>query len=305
MNELQVTTAGGPPAPTLPAYALANRAAAVVESALAGMGPHTRRAYAGDWRAFAAWRSGHAEAPAGLALPLAINGGRGEANLALLEWRQAMAVNGLRASTINRRLSAIRALVKLARLAGVIEWDVEVRGVKSSQSTAAVPSHDDVTGMMSAMSTRDRAIVALIYTLRLRREEVGGLDVEHYALGMVHPTRKGYVDRTSLTVPPEVARLIDEWLVVRGNQPGPLFTTRTGRRMTGCDIYRRVKKFGTTPHRILHRAVTDALAATNGNITDVATWAGHRDINTTRRYEELRHNAQGEIAAVLAKSLTE
>lgn len=298
--------------PTLPAYGLATRAAAVVESALAGMGRHTRRAYAGDWRAYAAWRSGHPGAPAGLALPLAINGGRGEANLALLEWRQAMAEAGLRASTINRRLAAMRALVRLARLGGLIEWDVEVRGVRTVQSTATAPSHEQVVGMVAGMPARDRAIVALIYTLRLRREEVSGLDVEHLVLapGMVPPAmlnvlRKGYVDRTSLTVPPEVAAMLDAWLAVRGASPGPLFTTRTGRRMTGCDIYRRLRKWGTTPHRVLHRAVTDALHATNGNITDVATWAGHKDVNTTRRYEELRHNAQGNIAAALAKTLTE
>src|SRR5436309_1389688 len=58
-------------------------------------------------------------------------GGHGEANHVALAYRANMVARDLSANTINNRLAALRSLVKLARMLGMIGWTIDVANVKA------------------------------------------------------------------------------------------------------------------------------------------------------------------------------
>ena len=55
----------------------------------------------------------------------------GKANLIVIKWRTLLTDEGLSPSSINRKLAAIRSLVSFARMLGVINWNLEVKNLKS------------------------------------------------------------------------------------------------------------------------------------------------------------------------------
>src|SRR5437879_6767612 len=57
--------------------------------------------------------------------------GPGEANALALDYKAHLMDRELAANTINRRLTALRSLVKLGRTLGVVSWTIEVRSVKA------------------------------------------------------------------------------------------------------------------------------------------------------------------------------
>ena len=103
----------------------------------------------------------------------------GEANALVLRYRAALIRSGLAPATINRRLAALRSLVQLARLLGLVPWHLSVPGVE------AIPYRDTrgpgkegyqrllavLEGTESAKAHRDHAIIRLLFDLALRREE--------------------------------------------------------------------------------------------------------------------------------------
>ena len=57
--------------------------------------------------------------------------GPGEANALALDYKAHLMDRELAANTINRRLTALRSLVKLGRTLGVVSWTIEVQSVKA------------------------------------------------------------------------------------------------------------------------------------------------------------------------------
>src|SRR5713226_4396620 len=57
--------------------------------------------------------------------------GPGEANALSLDYKAHLMDRELAANTINRRLTALRSLVKLGRTLGVVPWTIEVQSVKA------------------------------------------------------------------------------------------------------------------------------------------------------------------------------
>lgn len=109
---------------------------------LAGRSKHTRDAYTRDLADFAAFvEAGSSCVAIGHVLSLAA----GDANGVLLAYRSHMSGAGLTPATINRRLSAIRSAVKLARPLGMTDWTPEV-------DVAGFP-----TGIAASLSNRDTA----------------------------------------------------------------------------------------------------------------------------------------------------
>jgi site-specific recombinase XerC len=82
-----------------------------------GRSPHTVRAYGRDLVHFARWSE--AAAP-GEAITRFLTGSMGEANERLHGYRGAVLDAGLAPATVNRRLSALRSIVQLGRMLGLI-----------------------------------------------------------------------------------------------------------------------------------------------------------------------------------------
>lgn len=102
-------------------------------------------------------------------------------------------------------------------------------------------------------------------------------------------------DRTVLTAP--VVRVLDEYLA--GRTTGPLFITKSGRRMDQPEAWRMVRRLARRavldgaseirPHSLRVFFITGAREA-GVALEDVQDAAGHADPRTTRRYDRGRHS---------------
>ena len=222
---------------------LPTEAAAIVRAyQRASKADATVRAYTADAKAFEAWclRYGFRSLPAS---PEAVTG-----------FLVAEAEGGRSASTIGRRLAAIRYAHKLAKAPDPTD-DEEVRaamkgirrrvGVAPTQKAAATAEimavllsriPDTLTGK------RDRALLALGFAGAFRRSELVALDVEDLREdpeGLRVIVRKSKVDQegrgfekaipTGRFIQP--VRLVREWLDAAGIMSGPVFrpVSRSGR----------------------------------------------------------------------------
>jgi integrase/recombinase XerC len=77
------------------------------------------------------------------------------------------------------------------------------------------------------------------------------LDLEHLDLerGRISVKGKGRAERGWLSLPTPTRHALDEWLEVRGLQPGPLFTNvdrahKGSGRLTPQSVYRIVRSLG-------------------------------------------------------------
>lgn len=282
----------------------------LLEAQVRGLRPSTKRHYHKAW----AQLSQRLGVSTQRQLMEALCGqGRAECHITLLDWQSAMVEAGLSPSTVNGRIAAVQFLLKVAYDAEVIDWAVNIKGLKPEPyRDTRGPSKEDFTKMLATASTRDRAVLLCIYTLRLRRAEVASLNVGSVNGEVMTVMLKGRDVPALLNVPPVTIQAIDLYLSTRVPQSTePMFATRTGRRFTDGQIYlmvRRVAKragidASVSPHRLLHSAVNEALEVTNGNIAKVAAWAGHKSPATTLIYYDHLQDAQGKVANALGEGI--
>jgi integrase/recombinase XerC len=296
----------------------ADAAQRLVAAFLAGRSPPTLRAYRTDLADFAAFSNAASIAEAASQL---LAGGHGRANETVLLFRSQLQERGLASATINRRLAALRSMVKLARTLGLIAWVLEVEGVRTEPyRDTRGPGHAGVRQLLAALddrsdpkAIRDRALLRLLYDLGLRRAEVVGLNVEHVdlAAGTVAVLGKGRTQKVHLTLPAETQEVLAAWRTLRGARPGPLFTTldraSRGRRLSGMGLYLVVRQIGervglrVRPHGLRHAAITRALDLTGGDIRSVQKFSRHKDVRLLQRYDDNRQDLGGAVARRLAE----
>jgi integrase/recombinase XerC len=199
-------------------------------------------------------------------------------------------------ATVNRRLTAIRSLVKLGRTLGMVGWGLEVEGVRSeAYRDTKGPGRDGfgkllarLQGRTDPKALRDRAALRLLFDLTLRRGEVVRLDVEDLDLqaGTVAVLGKGRREKATLTLPGPTREALRAWLAARGQAPGPLFPSLApGRRgrLTGSGLYRVIRGLGAgvglrvRPHMLRHSAMppwTPPTATSGGykGLAGTASW---------------------------------
>src|SRR6516165_11835539 len=104
----------------------------------------------------------------------------GQANAIVLDYKAHLLGRQLTPATINRRLAALRSLVKLARTVGLIPWKLEVEGMKSEgYRDTRGPGRIGFRDMLHVLdrrkdvkAVRDRTILRCLFDLGLRRAEV-------------------------------------------------------------------------------------------------------------------------------------
>lgn len=296
----------------------------LVNDFLASKSPHTLDAYRRDledFRKFVNVETGEETAQ------LLLANGAGQANILALRYKTSMAEKGLSPRTINRRLSALRSLVSLARRFGLVNWTLEVDGVKvRAVKDTRGPGLDAVKRILRLIdgddpkSQRDRAILHLAYVLGLRRGEIAALDVSDVDIaGRVVSVRgKGKAEDEDLTLPFSTRRILADWLEVRGSTDGPLFVNfdrankSPGGRLSGTSIYRLVRDLGkkagvkTWPHAIRHTSITTAMRVAQEKgygLETVQDFSRHSDIRTVLIYRDRERDYQGEIASLLADEI--
>jgi integrase/recombinase XerC len=283
----------------------------------------TRRAYAGDLRDFFRVTEGCEPSPVVMQKFLALDGPA--AIGVVLQYKANLIARGLSENTVNRRLAAIKSLVKFARLQGAVFWDLDQirseRLVQYRDTTGIVP--EEYAKILancgdSPIGKRDRAILRLIWDNALRRGEISKINFEHYdragmRLGILGKGKGTQVEWVAITEKTVLA--IDAWLLVHpGSQSpiDPLFVAcsprHRGHRLSGSQIYNIVRGHGAkagiekifSPHRGRHSSITAAAEMTGGDIRKIQQHGRHKRPETSMRYVDNLQKLQGEVATSIS-----
>ncbi|QCO07522.1 tyrosine-type recombinase/integrase [Azospirillum argentinense] len=303
------------PAPALPLTRVQER---LLDSWLAGRSANTRAAYQRDLRDFSNF-AGVADPEEAAQRLLATPAG--DANGIVLAYRASMQDRKLTPATINRRLSALRSLVQLANLLGMVAWKIEVENVVAElYRDTRGPGRAAVKAMTAAAAEkggmkglRDAAIVRLLHDLGLRRGEVVGLDLADLdeAAGTLAVLGKGRAQKELVTVPAPTLAVLTVWVNRRGRAPGPLFRSldpagKGDGRLTGTAVYQIIRALGADvgvkarPHGLRHTAITTVLDRSGGNIRAAQKFSRHKDVRVLQRYDDAREDLAGQMAGLIA-----
>ena len=295
---------------------------AVVEAFLAGRTPTTLRAYRNDLHDFAGFVATPTPQEAVATL---LGHGHGAANGLALRYRADLLARSLAPATVNRRLAALRSLTRLARVLGLIAWELEVANMRSAPyRDTRGPGREGVAALFAALDTlpdtpllrRDRAALHLLYDLGLRRGEVVALDTADldFATCALFVVAKGQREKTLLSLPPPTVQALAAWVAVRGAHDGPLFTNfdraaKGDGRLTGNYLYKMVRARGraagvpVAPHGLRHTAITEACKAAQSagmGLEEVLDFSRHKDVRVLMIYRDRERNVQGTLAALVA-----
>lgn len=292
----------------------------VLAAFLGGRSAGTLRAYGQDLADFSAF-IGASDLDAAAARLLSLP--HGEANALALHYRASLLDLGRSPATVNRRLAALRSLVKVGRTLGLIPWTLEVDNVDAeAYRDTRGPGRSGVRALTTALSARqddkgvrDVAIVRLLYTLGLRRGELVALDLADVdeRSSRLAILGKGRRSKVWVSMPQHAAAALALWVARRGRAPGPLFLSldraTKGHRLSATAVYRIIRLTGESigirvrPHGLRHAATTDGLDLAGGDVRAVARFTRHRDIRTVQIYDDSRKDEGGRISALLDAAL--
>jgi len=167
----------------------------------------------------------------------------------------------------------------------------QVRLLNAAHTLASKPSRGTRQGV------RDLAIVHCLLASALRVSELAGLDADQYD-GRVFTDvlQKGGSRRVRVPLNGSAREALDEWLRARRPAPGPLFTTRTGARITRHQVYEVLKRmeaqanahlpeserFEVTPHVLRHTRLRRA--AEEKGLQYARKLSGHKSDKYIWRY---------------------
>lgn len=249
---------------------------------------------------------------------------RADAVKQVLDYKAKLLADGLRESTINRRLTSIKCLVAYARMldrcAFTLE-EVKWEKITPYRDTAGVSIEEyrrmlAVPDRTTQKGKRDYALLHLLWSNALRRSEVlvnvGDFNANDRTLSILGKGQGTQVEKIGL--PSVTADAISEWLecYLPEKDTDPLFISFSrgsyGQRLTPDGIYKIVATIATqagitktfSPTRIRHSSLTAALDATNGDVRRVQKLSRHANVDTLLIYDDNRVNAQKEISMILS-----
>jgi integrase/recombinase XerC len=280
-----------------------------------GYSDNTCRAYARDLEGFIAYFVGHRA--------LAVTGGDEEeeeagtsddpigdmdriSNLMIRGYLAQLHRQGMKKTSMARKLSAVRSFFKFMERNGVISGNPAetVLTPKQEQSIPNYLSVDDVFHLLDSVSTdniagkRDRAILETLYSTGIRVSELAGLNVLDVdpAGKTIRVKGKGNKERV---VPIGNAalsaiRAYRDSLAAKGsvvNPRGALFLNKNKGRLSARSVGRLLenaaRKAGMTvpvaPHDLRHSFATHMLDA-GLDLRMVQELLGHSRLSTTQRY---------------------
>ena len=297
----------------------------LVDTFLSGRKESTLKAYQQDMKDFSSFLNLE---DANTAARILLSAGAAGANSLVDDYKRHLIEKGHSPSSINRKLSTIRSLTKLARLRGICDFTIEVenlkvqkyRDTKGPQRNGYNRLRDEIARRTDAKGIRDKAILHLLHDLALRRNEVIQLDSEDIDLeaGTIEIIGKGMTQKVKLSLPEPTQVALSAWLEIRSEmdlETEAVFINLhrsekiRGTRITGPSVYRIIRDLGAKtnqkvrPHAIRHTAITEAVAhaqAAGMDVTKVLQFSRHADLKTLQIYIDQHENAQGKIADLVA-----
>lgn len=165
----------------------------------------------------------------------------------------------------------------------------------------------------SILSTRDRAIFTVAYWRGLRASEVGLLQVTDYR----PEARRLFVRRVKggtsaeYVISPQESRALDNWLKVRGLDPGPMFVARGSRPISRQRLHNLMVAHCTLlgfpedrrHFHCLRHSIATHLVAQGMDIMLIRDWLGHRDIASTMVYAKVQNPVRDRASERLYEAL--
>jgi integrase/recombinase XerD len=228
-------------------------------------------------------------------------------------------------ATARRYLVALGRVLAEARRLGLMTADelalaTDLKRIGGSSPPAGrALDGDELTRLLAVCAddqtpagVRDAALIGLLYATGLRRSEAVALDRGDYtrASGALL-VRKGKGKKARTVYAGDASGLLDEYLVLRGAEAGPLFvrarrgghlaTTRLSDGAVRDILDRRAAAAGVDPvrpHDMRRTTISDLLDA-GADIAAVQQLAGHADPATTAKYDRRGERAKQKAAGLL------
>lgn len=209
--------------------------------------------------------------------------------------------------TRNQRLAALKAFARY--LASVAPEHLDrcraIQQLRPAAFRKKQPSYldiDEVKQLVNAASDspRDRALLLLLYNTGARVQELVDIDVSDLRrdpVALITLRGKGRKER-SCPLWDRTRAALREWLDVRGIVDGPLFLNRHGRRLSRSGVAYILSRLTrkaqlepthaatVSPHIMRHTTAMHLLQA-DVDITTIAAWLGHAQLDTTHDYLQI------------------
>ncbi len=222
------------------------------------------------------------------------------------DWMEHMMDKGNAATSINRRLSALRSFYRFALARGMVTKDPAhgITGPKKEKPLPQFLKENEINALLDEkmwnfddyINVRARTIIMIFYETGLRVSELAGLDdnMADTANCSLKVTGKRNKQRI-IPFGEELKRAIEQYRTIRDNQvpklSQALLLTRTGERMSISAIRREVVKQISrvstikkrTPHVLRHTFAT-AMLNHGAGIESVKELLGHASVATTEIY---------------------
>lgn len=282
---------------------------AAVDLAKAEKALSTRKAYGIDFQIFQAWCNGKGVA----SLPASPE--------TVAAFLAAETSNGIRPSTLGRRIAAIRYAHKLAHLETPTNSEAvkaTLRGIRRTMGAAKVRKAPAVAAKMLSMvafapdslaGLRDRALLLLGFAGAFRRSELVALDVadiDETSEGLRVTIRRGKTDQEGEGATIAISRgdracpvkALRAWLDAAGIEAGPIFrainkagTVAEG-RLTDRSVANIVKAYAkragfdatTFSGHSLRSGFLTSAAANGASIFKMMDVSRHKSVDTLRGY---------------------
>ncbi|MDP9381230.1 MAG: tyrosine-type recombinase/integrase [Chloroflexota bacterium] len=234
-----------------------------------------------------------------------------------VEWiRQALLERDVAPRTVNVTLSALKGIAKRARNLNLMsseEYD-RIREVRGASGKRVPVGRSISPGELSALvracledrkpatGARDLAVLAVFAAGGIRLSELAGLQLADYTaepeaeIWTLKVRGKGNKERM-VPITQSAAAAVDDWLELRGREPGPLFLQVSQAGVVGTaplsprGVYdvlgKRLKQAGVahaSPHDF-RRTVGGDLLDAGVDIVTVKDLLGHASVETTALYD--------------------
>ena len=221
------------------------------------------------------------------------------------DWMESMMDKGNNATSINRRLSALRSFYRFALARKLVDKD-PVHGVTGPKKGRPLPQflkENEMDRLLDAESwtegfedVRDRTIIMTFYETGIRLSELIGLDdcMVDFSNRQLKVTGKRNKQRV-IPFGEELLATLRDYMKCRDKevdlQSEALFVTAKGQRMTSSQVREGVRKNLSkvctlkkrTPHVLRHTFAT-AMLNNKAGIESVKKLLGHESLSTTEIY---------------------
>jgi integrase/recombinase XerC len=267
-----------------------------------GASENTVTSYENDLRQFAAHLKGQGDSEPDL---LTVD------NLDVRGFLASLVKQGLKKSSAQRKLAAIRSFYRYLFREGLIEKNPAkvVATPRKEKSQPSVLSVDDAVMLVEAPRVdkldglRDRAILEVFYSSGVRISELQGLDREQVDLpqGLAKVTGKGNKERfvplgakAVAAISAYISALDSENKIDISAPQVPLFLNKYSLRLSVRGVRRVVMKYvgeklirgNISPHTLRHTFATHLLGA-GADLRSIQEMLGHVSLSTTQKYTHL------------------